>query len=97
MKKIIRRGDKNAHEQQLTAVRELQDVENGVYEPGDHGTTARNPVDAVVPGGATILFAVFAIIVCACLYWLIERHEQRELDVALNILAVAGRQCGIID
>jgi glycine C-acetyltransferase len=24
-------------------------------------------------------------------------HEQRELDVALNILAVAGRQCGIIE
>jgi len=35
----------------------------------------RNPVDNIVPGGVTTLFAVFSLTVCLGLYLLVDRHE----------------------
>lgn len=43
-------------------------------------TGAPRPIDAIVPGGLTTLFAVFAITTCLGLYWLIGQHHQTQRE-----------------
>lgn len=51
----------------------------------------RNPIDSIVPGGVTTLFAVFSITVCLGLYLLVDRHqaEMRETSLLRTALSAA--------
>ena len=50
---------------------------------------ARNPIDSIVPGGATTLFALFSITVCLGLYILVDRHqsEMRETELLRSAIS----------
>ena len=53
-------------------------------------TRARNPVDGIVSGGVTTLFALFTIAVCFGLYVLIERHQSEMQEDSLLRTAITA-------
>jgi len=53
-------------------------------------TIIRNPIDSIVPGGVTSLFAVFSLTVCLGLYWLIDRHQAETREGSLLRTALSA-------
>ena len=52
----------------------------------------RNPIDSIVPGGVTTLFAVFSIAVCLGLYMLIDRHQGEMREASLLRTALSATE-----
>jgi PAS domain S-box-containing protein len=50
----------------------------------------RKPIDSIVPGGVTTLFAVFSMTVCLGLYILVDRHQAEMREASLLRTALAA-------